>query len=182
MSAATWTAWAINFCLTPKSETTRFGYHFWSLATAQQMLRRIRCSRSVATALRLKPRSFLTGRDDSVVTVRSFSSARSSVDAHPIASYTKDGGDVHWRTSAWEETFLPALGAYKQANGDARVPRAFVVPDDDASWPRVAWGYRLGKAVNQLRCKLRDLTQELPETVARELKKLGFIENVWAFQ
>ncbi|KAE8970780.1 hypothetical protein PF006_g26720 [Phytophthora fragariae] len=61
--------------------------------------------------------------------------------------------ELRWRTTPWEEKMLVALRAYKEINGDTLVPRPFVIPSGDARWPRVAWGYALGRGVNTLRLK-----------------------------
>lgn len=52
------------------------------------------------------------------------------------------------------------LSAYKAVNGDLRVPRKFVVPQDSKEYPKHTWGIQLGKyakgaTVNKLRlCRL----------------------------
>lgn len=79
-----------------------------------------------------------------------------------------------WRQFRWEQTALSALQTFKATHGHLRVPRTFVVPSDDASWPRPAWGYKLGAHVNQLRAHRATLEPHQLEA----LETLGFIWNV----
>ncbi|EGZ20748.1 hypothetical protein PHYSODRAFT_496727, partial [Phytophthora sojae] len=85
-----------------------------------------------------------------------------------------------WKTVAWEEKFLAALRVYKEMNRDTLVPRPFIVSSDDTRWPRVAWGYALGKAVNTLR--IRAGKHEISSHMETELKKLNFAYDAYQFQ
>ena len=49
----------------------------------------------------------------------------------------------------WEET-RDALAVYKELHGDLQVTREFVVPSE-ASWPKEAWGMKLGYSVSNIR-------------------------------
>lgn len=44
-----------------------------------------------------------------------------------------------------------ALLRYKQTFGDTLVPKLFVIPSDDKSWPEETWGMKLGATVNHIR-------------------------------
>jgi hypothetical protein len=42
---------------------------------------------------------------------------------------------------------------YKELYGDMRVPCSFIIPSNDDNWPdEEMWGYKLGTAVNSIRC------------------------------
>ncbi|KAE9313044.1 hypothetical protein PF008_g19829 [Phytophthora fragariae] len=88
--------------------------------------------------------------------------------------------ELRWRTTPWEEKMLVALRAYKEINGDTLVPRPFVIPSGDARWPRVAWGYALGRGVNTLRLKVG--RQTFFSRMDTELQEMNFAHNVLQFQ
>ncbi|TMW57866.1 hypothetical protein Poli38472_013340 [Pythium oligandrum] len=81
---------------------------------------------------------------------------------------------VDWREFHWRETTLAALTMYQRLHGDLYVPRSFVVPQDDAQWPRSTWGLALGRQVNTLRKK----HTELPDFQRKALDQLDFPWNV----
>ncbi|KAF0694334.1 Aste57867_14787 [Aphanomyces stellatus] len=58
-----------------------------------------------------------------------------------------------WRANQVQwDTLLLALDTFKTLHGgNLRVPTRFIVPDQDAAWPRVTWRVRLGNAVSNLR-------------------------------
>ncbi|KDO25207.1 hypothetical protein SPRG_20786 [Saprolegnia parasitica CBS 223.65] len=63
--------------------------------------------------------------------------------------------------SSWERSWdakLLALETYHRRFNDLHVPRDFVVPKDDASWPKETWGIKLGLAVNNIRGRPERLT------------------------
>lgn len=77
---------------------------------------------------------------------------------------------VDWSRFQWEHVALSALCAFQRSHGHLRVPRNFVVPENDATWPRAAWGYRLGAHVNQLRAR----AAHLPVYQREALDRIGF--------
>ena len=66
---------------------------------------------------------------------------------------------------------LRALDTHNRLFGDLLVPRYFVVPIGDGSWPRDTWGLRLGSRVNSIRAGTSCTS---PEQRA-QLKEIGFI-------
>ncbi|EGZ20867.1 hypothetical protein PHYSODRAFT_397930, partial [Phytophthora sojae] len=78
------------------------------------------------------------------------------------------------------EKMLAALRAYKEMKRDTLVPQSFIVPSGDARWPRVAWGYALGNAVNTFRT--RAARQELSPRMQTELEELSFTYSAAQFQ
>ncbi|EQC40004.1 hypothetical protein SDRG_02664 [Saprolegnia diclina VS20] len=63
--------------------------------------------------------------------------------------------------SSWERSWdakLLALETYHRRFNELHVPRDFVVPKGDASWPEETWGIRLGLAVNNIRGRPERLT------------------------
>lgn len=48
-------------------------------------------------------------------------------------------------------TTLAAFKAYKERYGDLRVPKKFIVPSDDPSFPPETWGLRLGNSLQSIR-------------------------------
>ena len=61
-----------------------------------------------------------------------------------------------------------ALLRYKEIHGDMRPKQAFVVPTDDAAWPEVTWGMKLGIAVNKIRFN------RIHNSQREELERIGF--------
>lgn len=51
----------------------------------------------------------------------------------------------------WEIIILPALRHFRNVHNHTDVPAEFVVPTGDDAWPKLAWGYCLGNAVNDIR-------------------------------
>jgi hypothetical protein len=43
------------------------------------------------------------------------------------------------------------LKTYKELYGDLRVPKAFIVPKDDSTWPEGLWNLKLGNIVSNIR-------------------------------
>ncbi|EGZ22460.1 hypothetical protein PHYSODRAFT_330255 [Phytophthora sojae] len=60
---------------------------------------------------------------------------------------------------------------------DLLVPQSLVVPTGDERWPLVTWGYKLGRAVSQLRYKLENKSP-LPAGMKEELERMSFVRNV----
>lgn len=65
--------------------------------------------------------------------------------------------------------------------GGLLVPLSFVVPSGDERWPSVTWGYKLGRAVSNLRTKLENNVR-LPSGMQEELGKLSIADNVPQFK
>ncbi|GMF37759.1 unnamed protein product [Phytophthora fragariaefolia] len=59
----------------------------------------------------------------------------------------------------WDNIVLPGLRRFYQEHGHTDIPQQFVVPDGDESWPRLAWGYRLGSIVIAIRHEIVYLAQ-----------------------
>lgn len=78
-----------------------------------------------------------------------------------------------WKQFHWEQVALSALQSYKAIEGHLRVPRKFVVPENDDRFAKPAWGYKLGAHVNQLRVKRESLTEYQLDA----LEEIGFIWN-----
>merc|ERR1719444_750077 len=72
----------------------------------------------------------------------------------------------------WEEQIIPALEVYRKVKGDLLVPVRFIVPKNDASWPKKTWGLRLGKVVNGLR---HGRYQRSMNHYKNRLDSLGFV-------
>ncbi|OWZ04175.1 LOW QUALITY PROTEIN: hypothetical protein PHMEG_00023966 [Phytophthora megakarya] len=51
----------------------------------------------------------------------------------------------------WDRIVLPSLRQFHKVHGHTDVPRNFVVPKNE-TWPKLAWGRRLGLTVGQMRC------------------------------
>ncbi|KAG7378883.1 hypothetical protein PHYPSEUDO_009336 [Phytophthora pseudosyringae] len=78
---------------------------------------------------------------------------------------------------------MSALRTYKEKHGHLVVPYNFVVPNDDASWPPIAWGYNLGIAVSLLRSSLNRCSDStLPSKVVEELEGMGFVTSTAQFK
>uniref|UniRef100_K3WY59 Helicase-associated domain-containing protein n=1 Tax=Globisporangium ultimum (strain ATCC 200006 / CBS 805.95 / DAOM BR144) TaxID=431595 RepID=K3WY59_GLOUD len=58
---------------------------------------------------------------------------------------------ANWEQFRWEQVALHALQTFQTLEGHLRIPRRFVVPEDDERWPKASWGFKLGAHVNQLR-------------------------------
>ncbi|GMF30777.1 unnamed protein product [Phytophthora fragariaefolia] len=77
----------------------------------------------------------------------------------------------------WAKELLPALRIYKAKYGHCDVPSWWVVPTNDATWPKALRGYHLGKQVIRIRRSGRtspDAVDVLPE-----LEALGFKFNAF---
>ncbi|TMW57921.1 hypothetical protein Poli38472_013395 [Pythium oligandrum] len=88
--------------------------------------------------------------------------------------------DVDWKLYIWEHITCAALKTYKEKYGHLVVPRAFVVPDGDKTWPKHTWGMRLGfTAVD-----LRQRQENLKLYQRQDLEKLEFAwhasEYMWS--
>lgn len=58
-----------------------------------------------------------------------------------------------WKPNDYRiEKAIQALELYKHLFGDLNVPQHFVVPNDDIQWPKIFWGYKLGKTLHNIRC------------------------------
>ncbi|KDO20929.1 hypothetical protein SPRG_14020 [Saprolegnia parasitica CBS 223.65] len=73
-------------------------------------------------------------------------------------------------TLTWSDKMV-ALSTYKRLCGHLRVPTAFVVPDNDSSWPRSLWCLKLGGIVQ----KLRKAGHTLDHAKRLDLVALGFV-------
>ncbi len=51
------------------------------------------------------------------------------------------------------EVILSALQSYKQIHGHLKVPRKFIVPENDANYPENTWGMKLGFAIGNIRTR-----------------------------
>jgi hypothetical protein len=47
-----------------------------------------------------------------------------------------------------------SLSKYQEIYGDMLVPQKFVIPNENDSWPKEAWGMKLGTIVNSIRSGL----------------------------
>lgn len=79
-----------------------------------------------------------------------------------------------WKHFHWDQGALSALKSFKAVEGHLRVPRKFVVLENDDRYARSTWGWKLGAYVNQLRTKRERLTKYQLDT----LDEIGFIWNV----
>ncbi|GAB9471337.1 hypothetical protein Gpo141_00008554 [Globisporangium polare] len=79
-----------------------------------------------------------------------------------------------WKQFSWEQVSLSALQTFKATEGHLRVPRKFIVPENDDRYAKPTWGYKLGAHVNQLRAK----RESLPENQLDALDDIGLIWNV----
>jgi hypothetical protein len=70
----------------------------------------------------------------------------------------------------WRKT-LTALKAYKVIHGHVRVPRCYIVPQDDIRWPEQTRGIKLGKLAHNLRQRKEGLSQNQ----LHALDELGFV-------
>ncbi|KAG7384686.1 hypothetical protein PHYPSEUDO_002379 [Phytophthora pseudosyringae] len=70
----------------------------------------------------------------------------------------------------WDAIIMPSLRRYYEVHGHTDVHLGFVVPRGDATWPRAAWGHRLG---NTVRC-IRHVRSYYPqvEELEEELERL----------
>ncbi|EQC37712.1 hypothetical protein SDRG_04739 [Saprolegnia diclina VS20] len=89
-------------------------------------------------------------------------SMQSALDA---MNFVYDLRDLKWAQH------LMALRAYKAISGDLDVPADFVVPSNDAAWPRDIWGLKLGRVLSSLRAKIT----ELPDARQRQLQSIGLL-------
>lgn len=74
----------------------------------------------------------------------------------------------------WTRQILPALEAYARVVGNLLVQRNFIVPSDQSCWPRECWGRHLGKTVNNIRSRRRELSQDQ----RLKLDRIGFVWGV----
>jgi hypothetical protein len=72
----------------------------------------------------------------------------------------------------WDRIFLPSLRRFLEVNGHTDVPKVFVVPIGDETWPKVAWGVRLGGMVDKVRCG-KAYAAQIAES-KEELERLQF--------
>lgn len=86
-----------------------------------------------------------------------------------------DAVDFAWSFNEykWYRQILPALVTYGKLFGDMLVPRNFVVPANP-DWPRAAWGRSLGKTVNNI----RNRRKELEPRYRANLDSIGFVWTV----
>ncbi|CAI5711810.1 unnamed protein product [Peronospora effusa] len=77
----------------------------------------------------------------------------------------------------WVKELLPALRLYKAKFGNCDIPSWWVVPTNDASWPKALRGYHLGKQVVQIRRTGR--RNAAVADVLTELGALGFKFNAF---
>ncbi|KDO25649.1 hypothetical protein SPRG_08948 [Saprolegnia parasitica CBS 223.65] len=89
-------------------------------------------------------------------------SMQSALDA---MNFVSDLRELRWAQH------LMALRAYKAISGDLDVPADFVVPSNDAAWPRDVWGVKLGRVLSSLRAKIT----ELPDARQRQLQSIGLL-------
>ncbi|ETW01140.1 hypothetical protein, variant [Aphanomyces invadans] len=79
-------------------------------------------------------------------------------DMPPDRRAALDALDFVW--NAWDHQWarnLDALTAYVKQHGDALVPKRFVIPDQDPSYPEHTWGLALGSVVHSTRNRMDDL-------------------------
>lgn len=79
-------------------------------------------------------------------------------------------------TREWKAV-MAAFQMYKAAYGNLKIPQRFVVPNMKP-WPKVAWGMRLGKVVQNIRSTGKYIQQNRERR--RALENLGFIWQVRA--
>ncbi|KAE8971707.1 hypothetical protein PR001_g26811, partial [Phytophthora rubi] len=72
----------------------------------------------------------------------------------------------------WNRVVMPALREFYRVNGHADVPKNFVVPIGNESWPKLAWGYHLGEVVGKIRHQEAYSTQMAMSK--EELDRMGF--------
>jgi hypothetical protein len=72
----------------------------------------------------------------------------------------------------WECSVVPALAAYRDANGDLNVPQSFVVPSEEP-WPEGSWGLKLGGVISSIRSR-GTYTRTNPERL-QKLEDMGFM-------
>ncbi|KAG3074694.1 hypothetical protein PI124_g7882 [Phytophthora idaei] len=72
----------------------------------------------------------------------------------------------------WDHYVLPSLQTFKKLYGNTDVPYYFVVPERDESWPKLAWGKRLGLTVTVMRVGRAYASQMAGSK--EELEKLEF--------
>ncbi|KAE9148846.1 hypothetical protein PF006_g6615 [Phytophthora fragariae] len=75
---------------------------------------------------------------------------------------------------AWQKAVKPSLLTFLELKKHLIVPVAFVVPHGDEAWPRVAWGYPLGKHAMWLRKKWREGGDRIDPTQRKELDEMPF--------
>ncbi len=73
---------------------------------------------------------------------------------------------------------LEALITYYNLHGHVLVPNQFVVPLDNAQWPRATWGIPLGKSVYRIRARHDFLRGPTAEARRQQLEGLGFVWDV----
>ncbi|KAG6951164.1 hypothetical protein JG688_00013847 [Phytophthora aleatoria] len=72
----------------------------------------------------------------------------------------------------WDHYVLPSLQTFKKLYGNTDVPYYFVVPERGESWPKLAWGKRLGLTVTVMRVGRAYASQMAGSK--EELEKLEF--------
>ncbi|TYZ62169.1 hypothetical protein PybrP1_009640 [[Pythium] brassicae (nom. inval.)] len=72
------------------------------------------------------------------------------------------------------QVVLPALATYRELHGHVLVSTDFVVPKNDAVWPKPARGFRLGYWITRVRAGIVDL----PDHLRSELDAVGFVWRV----
>ncbi|KAF1324289.1 Formin protein 20, partial [Globisporangium splendens] len=86
---------------------------------------------------------------------------------------------TNWEQFRWEQAALHALQTFQTLEGHLRIPRRFVVPENDERWPKASWGFKLGAHVNQLRVN----RSTLPEYQLDALDEISFpwcvMDDMW---
>ncbi|KAF1335888.1 hypothetical protein FI667_g609, partial [Globisporangium splendens] len=86
---------------------------------------------------------------------------------------------ANWEQFRWEQVALHALQTFQTLEGHLRIPRRFVVPENDERWPKASWGFKLGAHVNQLRVN----RSTLPEYQLDALNEISFpwcvMDDMW---
>ncbi|TMW61552.1 hypothetical protein Poli38472_012743 [Pythium oligandrum] len=88
--------------------------------------------------------------------------------------------DVDWKQYLWKELFMAGLETFYRQEGHSLVPIHFVVPSNDARWPRQTWGHRLGTQVHAIRQKLDALDPIEREDLERVDFSKDVNETVWS--
>ncbi|OQR95969.1 hypothetical protein THRCLA_22036 [Thraustotheca clavata] len=86
-----------------------------------------------------------------------------------------------WKASScvvlpWSRKIL-ALKTYRAIHGDTKVPKGFIIAQNDSNWPEHLWGIRLGGIVDKLRRSLRKNSKNLTQEQIDDLAQLGFVYN-----
>ncbi|KAG7379456.1 hypothetical protein PHYPSEUDO_008561 [Phytophthora pseudosyringae] len=72
----------------------------------------------------------------------------------------------------WDTIIMPSLRRFYAVHSHTDVSQTFVVPRGDATWPTVAWGWRLGRTVDHIRHGTVYAPQL--EKSEEELESMGF--------